>query len=121
MDNDRKLKLWDVQDPPTDNPNIRTQMAKVFVTDNQDILEYTYVKNAMQEDGFECGDLCFAIAIELFRGKDAPTIEFASPDKIRCHTCNIDHRKDGCISKIYIEEVSLNSTQNNENIIAIML
>ncbi len=31
------------------------QIAKVFVTNNQNSLEYTYVKNSVQLNGFECG------------------------------------------------------------------
>ncbi len=89
MDNDRNIKVWDGQRHPTDNVNTRTQMAKVFVTDNEDTLEYTYVKNAVQQNGFECGDLCFAKGIALLNGNDASTVEFSSADKIRCHTCTI--------------------------------
>ncbi len=40
MDNDRNIKVWDGQRHPTDNVNTRTQMAKLFVTDNEDTLEY---------------------------------------------------------------------------------
>ncbi len=42
------------------------------------------MKNSVQENGFECGDLCFAKGIELLSGNDASTIEFASAYKIRC-------------------------------------
>ncbi len=35
---------------------------------SSDILEYTYVNNLVQANGFECGDLCFAKGIELLSG-----------------------------------------------------
>ncbi len=49
MDNERNIKIWEGLVPPTDNANIRTQIAKMFVSNNQDIGIYIYEKFSARE------------------------------------------------------------------------
>ncbi len=56
----------------------------------------------VQLNGFECGSLCFAKGIELLNGNDASTVEFASAQNSMSYSNNINHTKNGTISKSYI-------------------
>eukprot|EP01083_Nonionella_stella_P121760 365955_1 len=61
-------------------------MAKLYAREGQEYLQYIYPSNPKQTNGYECGDLCFAKAIELLHGNDPSTIEFGTAAQIRCHT-----------------------------------
>eukprot|EP01084_Bolivina_argentea_P278901 476684_1 len=87
MNRDGIARIWD--GIGIDNDNVRCQMAKMFALDNNKTLKYRYEKNAKQIDGFECGDLCFAKAIELLSGNKPSNIVFANPAVLRLHTSTI--------------------------------
>ena len=63
---DRKIRIWD--GIGCDNNKVRTHVAKMFAVSNEITrFKYKYAKNPKQIDGFECGDLCFAKAMELVK------------------------------------------------------
>eukprot|EP01083_Nonionella_stella_P121762 365957_1 len=69
------------------NNNVITQMAQLYAREGREYLQYIYYpSNPKQTNGYECGDLCFAKAIELLHGNDPSTIEFGTAAQIRCHT-----------------------------------
>ena len=92
MNNNFQIRLWD--GIGFDNNNTKTQTAKMFATGGSTIMECVYVKNPKQVNGFECGDLCIAKAIELLTDKDPSEIEFATPERIRCDTASLLVRRE---------------------------
>ncbi len=85
-------------------------MAKLFVTDNEDTLEYTYVKSAVQQNGFWVWwfMLCkFAKGTALLNENDASTVEFSSPiTHAAIVTCICGHQEHGIC-------LGLNNDQNS--------
>eukprot|EP01083_Nonionella_stella_P283807 966000_1 len=80
---DGVIRIWD--GIGIDNNNVRTQMAR----EGQEYLQYIYPPNQKQTNEFECGDLCFAKAIEILNGNDPSTIEFGTAAQIRRHTATL--------------------------------
>lgn len=79
-------------------------ILQLFSSNRIQTLTVIKQKNAVQVDGFECGDLAIAKAIDILSNKDPTKITYANPIILRAHTAKI----------LFTQKISRYPTQNNK-------